>query len=117
MGVATGAWEKSAKLKLDTVGIKIEGICFSNSNYHKSREAITQSVIKQLQSKSNKEPNRIIYFGDGEWDYKTCQNLNIEFIGIDIHKEGKLKRLGAKRVYQNYLNKEIILNQLKNSST
>ena len=117
LGIATGAWGKSAKLKLDTVGIKLEGICYSNSDYHKSREAITEHVIKQLRNKSNKEPNRIVYFGDGEWDYKTCQNLNIEFIGIDIKNDGKLKRLGAKTIFQNYVNKENILQQLKNGSS
>ena len=116
MGIATGAWEKSAKLKLDTAGIKLEGVCFSNSDYHKSREAITEDVINQLKNKSNKEPDRIVYFGDGEWDYKTCQNLNIEFIGIDIKNDGKLKSHGAKKVFQDYLIKEKIFQQLKNDS-
>lgn len=113
LGIATGSWEESAKLKLDIIGIEIEGICFSNSNYDKAREAITQDVMDQLKKKTKAEPERIIYFGDGAWDYKTCKNLNIEFIGIDINNDGKLDRLGAKTVFQNYLDKETLLKDLK----
>ena len=110
LGIATGAWEESAKLKLAAIGIELEGVCFSNSNDHKSREAITQEVIARLNNSYNQEPEKIIYFGDGQWDYKTCQNLGIEFIGIDIENDGKLSALGARSVFQNYLNKELLMN-------
>ena len=113
VGVATGAWEKSAQLKLDAIGIQLDGICFSNSDYYKSREYITTHVINQLKIKSKKEPDRIVYFGDGAWDYKTCQNLNIDFFGIDTNNDGKLKQLGAQTIFPDYLEKEIILDQLK----
>lgn len=113
LGIATGAWEKSAQLKLETIGIGLDEICFSNSNYHQSREAITTDVIEQLSKKYKQEPTQIIYFGDGEWDYKTCQNLGIEFIGIDIDNDGKLTALGAKTVFPNFLEKEQIMNKLK----
>lgn len=113
LGIATGAWEASAKMKLETIGIDLDGICFSNSNHHKSRESITQDVVNQLKINSKDTPERIIYFGDGEWDLKTCQNLNIEFIGIDINNDGKLKKLGAEAVFRNYLDKEIIISEIK----
>lgn len=112
LGIATGSWEDSAKIKLDAIGINLDGICFSNSDYHKSREAITQDVIKQLNTKTQKSPKQIIYFGDGAWDFQTCKNLGIKFIGIDIEGDGVLKKLGAKTVFRNYDNKEKILNEL-----
>ncbi len=113
LGIATGSWEESAKLKLDSIEIKLDKICFSNSDYHKSREAITKDVIEQLTRKNQKAPEQVIYFGDGEWDYKTCQNLGIDFIGIDIENDGKLSRLGAKTVFQDYTNSKQIMNELK----
>ena len=113
LGIATGSWEKSAKLKLETIGIGLDKICFSNSDYHKSRESITKDVIEQLTRKNQKKPEQIIYFGDGEWDFKTCQNLGIEFIGIDIDNDGKLTELGVKNVFTNYLSKEQIMIKLK----
>ena len=113
LGVATGSWEQSANMKLDSIRIDMDGICFSNSDYHKSREAITRDVISQLQMKTQAVPEQIIYFGDGEWDFKTCQNLGIRFIGIDIEGDGKLDKLGAQTVFRDYRNKEAILSELK----
>ncbi len=66
IGIATGAWKNYAILKPESAGIKLEGVSFSNSNFHKSRENITNEVIRQLKNKSKKDPERIIYFGDGE---------------------------------------------------
>lgn len=116
LGIATGSWEQSAKIKLDALDIDLDGICFSNSDYHKSREAITKDVIKQLKAKTQKPTNEIIYFGDGEWDFKTCKNLGIRFIGIDIENDGKLIKLGTKTVFRNYNDKEQILNEINNDA-
>jgi len=116
LGIATGSWERSAKMKLDAIGIDLKGVCFSNSDYHKSREAITQHVITQLKAKSQKPPKEIVYFGDGEWDFKTCNNLGIKFIGIDIEGDGKLNKFGAKTIFRDYLNKEQILKELEKTA-
>ena len=59
LGIATGSWEESAKLKLEAIGIELGGICFSNSDYHKSREAITKYVIGQLTRKNQKKRNKL----------------------------------------------------------
>ncbi len=109
IGIATGGWEKSAILKLNAIDISMHGICFSNSNDHKSRELITLDVIDQLKEKHKTSPDRIIYFGDGAWDYKTCKKLAIDFIGIDVDNNGKLKKIGATTVFSDYLNTEQIL--------
>jgi len=113
LGIATGSWRESAKLKLETIGIMFDEICFSNSDIHKSREAITKDAIQQLINKYQKSPEQIFYFGDGEWDFKTCKNLGIEFIGIDIENDGKLNRLGATTVFKDYTNSKQIMNQLR----
>jgi HAD superfamily hydrolase (TIGR01549 family) len=109
VGIATGAFEQSAKIKLDAIGIDPTLVSFSNSDHHKSREAITQDVIQQLHRRTQKEPEQIIYFGDGEWDFKTCLNLGIRFIGIDVDGDGKLERLGAKWVFRDYRERDMIL--------
>ncbi len=44
----------------------------------------------------------IIYFGDGLWDYKTCKNLGIRFIGIDYMNNGKLRNAGANQVFRDF---------------
>ena len=112
LGVATGAWEQSALLKLNSIGLDIKGVSFSNSNYFKSREEITKAVIKQLEYKTDNKPEQIIYFGDGLWDFQTCQNLNIKFIGIDVEKNNKLQKAGAKTVFNNYLDSAAVMKSL-----
>jgi phosphoglycolate phosphatase-like HAD superfamily hydrolase len=112
IGIATGGWEESAKIKLNAIGINPYDFCFSNSSCFKSREEISRDVIQQMETKSNKAPIEIFYFGDGDWDYFTTQKLGIKFIGIDINQSGKLAKLGATRVYTDYLDSEQILDQL-----
>ena len=115
VGIATGACEKSAVLKLKPFNLDLDKIAFSNSNKYKSREEITKDVINQLAIKQ-RNPDEVIYLGDGAWDYTTCQNLGIRFIGIDYNQDGKLKALGAKNVFKDFEDvkaiKEIISNGL-----
>lgn len=108
IGIATGAWERSARLKLAPFDLDLEKISFSNSNKHKSREAITQDVIKQLTDKHG-SPDEVIYFGDGEWDHRTCKNLGIRFIGIDCNQNRKLKALGAAPIFEDYSDQASII--------
>jgi len=116
VGIATGAWEQSALLKLNAIGISTNGIAFSNSDYHKSREAITQHTIEQMSKQTTNGVEEIIYFGDGVWDYKTCQNLGITFIGIDVYNDDKLRSIGATQVFRDYTQPEQIMEVLMDRS-
>lgn len=112
VGIATGAWSGSARIKLAAIGIDPTGLPFSNSDFFKSREQITKHAIAQAMATYQNEFEDIIYFGDGAWDFKTCRNLAIRFIGIDVLGDGKLKRLGAKTVFQNFQAKATIRTSL-----
>lgn len=113
LGVATGAWEASARLKLNAIGLVIDGVAFSNSDFHITREGITNDVIDQLEDEVGEEADSIIYFGDGLWDFRTCDNIGIDFIGIDANKNGKLKDAGAEIVFENYLKSQEILKAIE----
>lgn len=115
VGIGTGGWEESANLKLNAIGINPYETSYSNSSHFKSRELITKDVIKQLKNKSENRPTEIIYFGDGVWDYLTCQKLGIRFIGIDSKRNRKLEKLGAAEVYADFNSSDIIMNSLMNS--
>lgn len=112
IGVATGAWEKSALIKLEVIELDTSEVPFSNSDYHKTREAITLHTMEQAKIKYQQDFEEIIYFGDGEWDYKTCKKLGIKFIGIDITSNKKLTKLGAKKVFPNFLDAGAIFSNL-----
>ena len=101
-GLATGAWEESARIKLGAIQISPDACAFSNSNHHKERAQILRQVITELDSNATNPPTDIIYFGDGIWDYKTTQLLGIDFVGIDYKRNGKLLAAGAQTVFYDY---------------
>ncbi len=112
VGIATGSWEESALIKLKAIAIDPDGVAFSNSNHHKSREKILYRTIEQLTGNGRIPLHNIIYFGDGVWDLAVCRKIGIRFIGIDIKGDGKLEQTGAKTVFRNFTQKQKILNEL-----
>lgn len=108
IGIATGGWEKSAIFKLKSIGIESSKFVFSNSNHFKTREDIVSNVINRLNQKWKNKIDRVVYFGDGIWDYLTCEKLGIEFVGIDNSNTNKLKDMGAKTIYKNFDQYELI---------
>ena len=116
IGIATGGWKETANLKLEAIGIDPDQVSYSNSSIYKERENILLDVMDQLDSRSSSKPNEIIYFGDGVWDYKTCMNIGIRFIGIDSKQNGKLRKLGAQEVFQNFEDSELILKSINKQS-
>ncbi|MBR9855445.1 MAG: HAD family hydrolase [Algicola sp.] len=112
IGIATGGWERPATLKLNAIGIEPVRFAFSNSSRFKEREKILSDTISQIIEIADKPIERIIYFGDGIWDFLTCQKLGIDFIGIDYKENGKLKKIGAKNIFKDYEQPELINNFL-----
>lgn len=112
VGVATGSWERSGIKKLDAIQIPLQGVPYGNSDHHISRAGITRSAIDQAKQKSKAAYEEIIYFGDGVWDFHTCKEVDIRFIGIDNQASGKLEALGAKEVFKDYTQPEAILSVL-----
>lgn len=102
IALATGCWKISASIKLDSVGIDYSDIPFGNSDGILSREDIVKSAIKLSEEKHQCTFDQMLYFGDGSWDFKTCNNLNIPLIGIDFEGTNKLQGLGVKHVFQDY---------------
>ncbi len=77
LAIATGGWELSAKLKLESCGIDFSGISFASSSDHFSRTEIMKIAEKKCLNK--KFTNRT-YFGDAEWDKQASQELGYNFI-------------------------------------
>ena len=114
VGIATGGWEYSARLKLNAIGINPNDFPFAGADNTLSRESIMLNV--QVQALSSAQVNRFekaFYFGDGVWDYYACKNLQFKFIGVDVSNNGKLKREGARTVITDFSEPEKILSLLK----
>ncbi len=112
VGIATGCWKRSGVIKLNAIGIDPSEVAYSNSDFFITREEIVLHTIAQAEEMNKGKFSEIVYFGDGIWDYKTCKNLGIRFIGIDILNDGILKDLGTEVVFENFLDKHRIVEVL-----
>lgn len=84
IAIATGGWEKTAKLKLNHSHILFSDIPLSTSNDSFSREQIMQIAYSRALEKTKAlDFQKVIYFGDGSWDYKASRNLGYNFIAVN----------------------------------
>jgi phosphoglycolate phosphatase-like HAD superfamily hydrolase len=63
---------------------------------------LLEAIEKSKHHYKTKTFDKIIYFGDGVWDYKTTSELEIEFIGVDIKDDKKLERLGVENIINDF---------------
>jgi phosphoglycolate phosphatase-like HAD superfamily hydrolase len=108
IAIATGSWLDVAELKMNACKLDFDNIPISSSNDDGRRTEIVKSVIKKSkQFYAVHTFSAITYFGDGLWDKQCCDELGIDFIGIDTDNNQKLQKAKAKKVYTNFLNIEI----------
>ena len=111
IGFATGGWKETAELKCNSIDLRLNDFIFKSSNDHFNRAKIIELVIKEALNKHRIENfETVIYFGDGLWDYKTTNELGIDFIGIDFKNNNKLYNAGVKKIIENYSESNKILN-------
>ena len=113
VGFATGGWKETAELKCNAVGLNLHNHMLKSSNDHYNRGKIIELVIQEAKMKHAIQTfESITYFGDGLWDFKTTQNLKIDFIGVDSHGNNRLKNAGVEKVIKDFVPIEKILNWL-----
>lgn len=73
LSIATGGWGETARLKLASAGIDIEGIPLASANDHIDRAEIMRCARSKADALLNA---RVTYVGDAQWDIDTCERLN-----------------------------------------
>lgn len=113
IAIATGGWKVTAEYKLKKINLELEEFPYATSDDHYSRREILIRSIEKAKEVYQMNFNQILYIGDGVWDYQASCELNIDFIGIDYLKNGKLKEAGVKTIYEDYSDKESIVNRIR----
>jgi len=100
--IATGSFYSLALEKLNKVNISYDSGLLATARDGDSREEILSSGIERAKSRFQvaDEPT-IVSFGDGIWDLKTAQNMDLNFVGIG-HKIDYLKSKGAEHCFENF---------------
>jgi phosphoglycolate phosphatase-like HAD superfamily hydrolase len=100
---ATGGWHYSANLKLQAANIFNVGIPISSCDIlFRRQDILLEAIEKSKHHYKTQTFDKIIYFGDGVWDYKTTCELEIEFIGVDITQNKKLEKLGVENILNDF---------------
>ena len=74
--LATGSWQESAILKLESANIDFSSIPLASSNDHYSRI----EIMKLAANSAAKSQYPCTYFGDGVWDKEACSSLGYNFV-------------------------------------
>ena len=106
LAFATGCWEVSARYKLERANIPFENLPLAHADHHYNRVEITKKAIELSNLKYGMQWDHIVYIGDGVWDAKTTDQLQIPFIGMDFYSSGKLKKHGTETIINHFENVE-----------
>lgn len=118
LGVASGAWEQSARTKLEFAGVELPPIPATFSFAHADRrpaerEEIVGSTINMLLGEAPRHTASIVYIGDGVWDARASRALGIGFVGLRHDgEEAGLRAEGAGAILPNFLDVERLLHSL-----
>ena len=84
VGIATGGWRSTARLKLESAGFDISQIPLSASDETFGRTEIMKAALSQMGTSFDV----VTYYGDAEWDRNACENLGWEFQPVGLHLNG-----------------------------
>lgn len=105
---ATGCWKDSALLKLKEAGYSLNpGLVASSDDSIERKQIMLSSLEKAKNYYKLKDIEKIYYFGDGVYDYKTCERLGWNFIGIGEEVKELCKFNRCKWLY-NYLDGSVV---------
>jgi phosphoglycolate phosphatase-like HAD superfamily hydrolase len=102
LAIATGCWRREALIKLKASGLDVDGIPMASSDDDRDRQRIMEIAIKRAADfYVCRKFERIIYLGDGPWDFQASRSLGCDFVGIGPRVRTLAKNTGF-RWHQDY---------------
>ena len=87
VGIATGGWGHTARMKIESAGFGNRDVPFASSDDHHVRTSIMSHCRQQMSAS-----DVTVYVGDGEWDMKAAAELDWMFIGVGERLRGRCKK-------------------------
>jgi len=106
VAIATGGWKVSARFKLASAGLPVDGIPWANADDAYDRVEILRTAIQRAGQHYHQDTfEKVVYIGDGVWDVRAAKALGIGFIGLAADsKAGRLVEEGASCVLPDFSN-------------
>jgi phosphoglycolate phosphatase-like HAD superfamily hydrolase len=104
VAVATGTWRCSAEWKLRLAGIDAQRLPMATADDAPDRaEIIRQAVDRAISTNGQTAVDRVVYVGDGVWDYRSARQLGIGFVGVGTGpKQQRLREAGTEAIVADY---------------
>jgi phosphoglycolate phosphatase-like HAD superfamily hydrolase len=104
VGLATGGWLESARLKLRHAALGEREFPMASASDACAREAIMALAAERVAARRGVPGFKsIVYVGDAVWDVNAARRLGWHFVGIGSGEcAGRLRREGAQRVIADY---------------
>jgi phosphoglycolate phosphatase-like HAD superfamily hydrolase len=102
IAIATGGWERSARLKMRVANLGVEDCPAAFAESGPAREAIVTTAIRKACEHYRQEKfERIVSVGDAAWDVQTAKRLRLPFVGVArTDRATMLRDLGATHVVE-----------------
>ena len=97
VSLATGGWQRSARLKIATSGLRLDALpaAFADDALAR-RDIMLCSYQRAAQAHGVTHFTSVTYLGDASWDAKASASLDYRFIGIGSgERAARLRELGA----------------------
>jgi phosphoglycolate phosphatase-like HAD superfamily hydrolase len=109
VGMATGGWLESARLKLHRAGLAAPEFPLACASDACAREAIMTLAAQRVAARWGVPGFKsIVYVGDAVWDVKAARRLGWHFVGIGTGERAeRLKSEGAKCVIADYCDQDM----------
>ncbi len=108
VAIASGCFESSARFKLACCGITLETFPHATS----TDTPLRKDIIRLAASRAGFEPDSVVYFADGLWDYRASLVLGIPMIGIGRQHKA-LESAGVEHTFRDYSGLEEIIGVLQ----
>jgi phosphoglycolate phosphatase-like HAD superfamily hydrolase len=104
IAIATGGWDWSARFKLASAGISVEGVPAAFADDAMVRSAIVRAAIARAKAvHATREFERITCVGDSSADVETARAMGLPFVGVGRGgRQRRLTELGASCVIADY---------------
>lgn len=110
---ATGSLPKSAIYKMNSAGLPMNTSVLATSRTSFSREGFVLDAIERAKTYYGVSSfEKIVSVGDGLWDLKTAQSLNLDFIGIGNTNKDVMTAHGMQHWFENFTNFKLPISKL-----
>jgi phosphoglycolate phosphatase-like HAD superfamily hydrolase len=104
VAIATGGWNVSARFKLASAGLSVDGIPWASADDAIDRVDILRMSIQRAGQHCGQDTfEDVVYVGDGVWDVRAAKALGIGFLGLAAgYKAGRLMKEEASCVLPDF---------------